>query len=161
MADKTARPAASSIVGGLDSIMNRTTTAPVGREDEGAVILPGPGDDYRAAGRQANHGIARIHFILGDRTICFGQYAELDSFGKFFPATGDAGESFVICFKARVPMEIVVEGRNLWSVFDYISVHRMPWVRELAKERDFEDETTTVIHRITIRPVSPEPRAEP
>ena len=54
-----------------------------------------------AAARPANHGIPRIHFLLGDRTICFCQYAELDSFGKFYPATRNAGESFILCFKAQ------------------------------------------------------------
>ena len=156
MADKSARPAASSIVGGLDSMFQQRGPSP-GREDDEAVSLPGPGDDYRAAGRPANHAIPRLHFILGDRTISFCQYAELTSFGKFFPATGGTGESFILYFNGRVPMEILVEGRNLWAIFDYISVHRLPWVRELLKGRDFEDERASVIHRITIRPVTQEP----
>jgi hypothetical protein len=155
MADKSARAAASSLAGTLDTVFQRAASP--GREDDDAVTLPGPGDDYRAAGRPANHGISRIHFMLGDRTIRFGQYAELDSFGTFTPGAR-SGDAFVICFKGRIPMEIVVEGRNLWSIFDYISVHRLPWVRVLPKDRDFEDEHAAVIHRITFRrPADQEP----
>ena len=122
------------------------------RDDGEAVTLPAPGEDYRAAGRPAAHALPRIHFLLADRTVCFCQYAELDSFGRFTPGARGAGDAFVICFKGRVPTEIVIEGRNLWSIFDSISMHRLPWVRELPRARDFEDERTPVIHRIAFRP---------
>jgi hypothetical protein len=145
-------------ISGIQAILNRpdpggaAAAAPL-REEEEAVSLLGMSGDYRAFGNPSNKPLPRVHFFLKDRAVRVGMYTDLDSFPEYRPATGQAGDTLILCFKSRVITEVTIEGRHLWPLFDYLSLQRMPWMREMAAERDFEAEATPVIHRIAFRPL--------
>ena len=64
---------------------------------------------------------------------CFFQYVHLDE-GEFgFTANGE--QWFAFLFSGRRPKLLTVHGRNLRRICDYISLHRMPWIR--LADRDF------------------------
>lgn len=145
-------------VTGIQALLTRTDPGPVApgapaREEEEAISLASFVGDYRAYGTPGNKTLPRVHFFLKNRVVRVGLYADLDSFPEFTPASGQAGDTLVLCFKARIITEVVIEGRHLWPLFDYLCLQRMPWVRELPAERDFEAESTAVVHRILFRPV--------
>ncbi|WP_337173562.1 hypothetical protein [Paludisphaera sp.] len=145
-------------ISGIQAILNRPdpgagTAAVPPREEEEAVSLLTMSGEYRAFAMPSYKPLPRVHFFLKDRAVRVGLYADLDSFPEYRPATGASGETLILCFKSRVITEVTIEGRHLWPLFDYLSLQRMPWMREMAAERDFEAEATPVIHRIAFRPL--------
>ena len=145
---------------GLQAMLQRSDSAaaapptPDAAPKEEAVSTPKPGEDYQAFGAPAGKPLPRVHFFLRDRTVRAGLYADLDSFPEYAPAQGADGDRLILCFKSRIITEVVIEGRHLWPLFDYLTLNRMPWVRELSSERDFEPEASAVVHRILFRPAT-------
>ncbi|AMV40246.1 hypothetical protein [Planctomyces sp. SH-PL62] len=145
-------------ISGIQAILNRpdpgagTAAVPPREEDEAVSLLTMSGD-YRAFAMPSYKPLPRVHFFLKDRAVRVGMYADLDSFPEYRPATGTSGETLILCFKSRIITEVTIEGRHLWPLFDYLSLQRMPWMRELPAERDFEPESSPVIHRIAFHPV--------
>lgn len=107
---------------------------------------------YLSHARPVNGSLTAIHFIFRDRTITSCQYADLDS-GSQFSYGEDGGHTLRFRFKAALICETILEGRNLWQLYDCITRHRMPWVHELAVSRDFEAANASIVNRITFRPV--------
>ena len=89
-----------------------------------------------------------VHFILKDRSIRSCQYNQLESDSSFTFLPQGKGNRLVLRFSGTAGLKVVIEGRNLWRLYDYIAQHRMAWVHELSAERDFEGEDEAVVNAI-------------
>ncbi len=54
-------------------------------------------------------------------------------------------------FAGITPTEVMISGRIIDRLYDYIGQHRVPWVRELPPKRDFREAGETVITGISIK----------
>ena len=105
---------------------------------------------YQAHARPGNKLLPSIHFILRDRSIRTCQFMHLESDSRFAALPQGKGQRLAFRFAGSIAVAVVVEGRNLWRLYDYITQHRMPWVCELPEGRDFEGERAAVVHSIII-----------
>ncbi len=110
--------------------------------------LPLPGDPYVAFSRASNKPTLSLRFLLADATIKGFSYVNLDSFDLAESGTAGGGPVIVLRFTGIAVTEVRIEGRHLMALYDKIGHHRIAWVRELPKERDFREEGATVINRI-------------
>ncbi len=53
--------------------------------------------------------------------------------------------------------EAIIAGRHLLKLYDLLSYHRVAWVRELPKGKDFMDKGHTVVTGITINRITEMP----
>lgn len=111
---------------------------------------------YQAHARAANKLLPSIHFILRDRSIRTCQFMHLESDSRFEMLPQGEGQRLAFRFASSVAVAVVLEGRNLWRLYDYIAQHRMPWVCELPEGQDFEDDRTAVLRSISFQTIRPE-----
>jgi len=57
-------------------------------------------------------------------------------------------------FAGLAPTEVRIEGRNLNTLYAYLSQHRIVWVRERGSGRDFLEEFAAVLTGIAITPLA-------
>ena len=110
---------------------------------QGDSILPGYGDEYKAFSMPDNGSLTRLCCIMGrdgfqpgGKAYRFFQYVHLDSDADL-TFTRD-GQVMTLRFAGMKPVEIVLRGRNLLRICDYIQLHRIAWIREA--DRDFVDD---------------------
>jgi hypothetical protein len=116
--------------------------------------LPQPGSTYDAAhARASNKPVPTLRFIMGD-TIRGLPYANYDSIDWLVGDKPGASPAIVIRFTGLVPREAIIAGRHLLKLYDLLSNHRIAWVRELPKGKDFIDRGHTVITGIMVRPIT-------
>lgn len=114
---------------------------PQQRRDDADTELPDLGEgDYQAYSRPANKPIQSIHFITAKGTIRSFQYVHLDSDSRY------SGGKIELRFMGMEPVRVLIHGRNLWRLYDYIHQHRTSFVAEAV--RDFSDNRETVITRV-------------
>jgi hypothetical protein len=119
--------------------------------------LPQPGSAYDAAhSRASNKPVPTLRFVMGD-AIRGLPYANYDSIDWLVADKPGASPAIVIRFTGLVPREAIIAGRHLLKLYDLLSHHRVAWVRELPKGKDFMDGKATVITSITIRPITEVP----
>jgi hypothetical protein len=58
------------------------------------------------------------------------------------------GDVMTLRFKGDVITEVVIEGRNLLSVYESVGRHRLPWVWEHPSPAEFAAEDGTLVSRI-------------
>lgn len=113
-------------------------------EEEG---LPSLGEgQYRAYGRPANKPLFSLHFVTPGGDVRSFQYAHLDSDSRY------SGGAMRIRFVGAAslglpPIQILIEGRNLWTLYSYIHQHRTPWV--LTAARDFVANGEPIVTGVT------------
>lgn len=78
--------------------------------------------------RPSNKPCFSIHFLKPDGSVRSFQYRDLDSNTSY-----EAG-AITLKFLGMEPVKVVIRGRNLWSLYDYIHAHRMPWIMEASRE---------------------------
>jgi hypothetical protein len=125
-------------------------------------LWPSFTDPYEAAGKADSDGVARLVVVLGkakpgEFAYRIFQYVHIDEGGGGVTASGE--QWFCFLFSGRQPKVLTVYGRNIQRTCDYISLHRMPWIR--VADRDFrpgdgQDADTAIITRITIEDVTEE-----
>ena len=129
--------------------------------------LPDANSDYKASSFAASRGLVRLCCVMGGKAFKAGgkpyrafQYVHLDSDSDFgFEAHGQV---MTLRFSGLMPVTIIVHGRHLLKIWDYIQLHRMAWIREA--DRDFTDAEALDAHgkplpfisRIEILPVKPD-----
>ena len=135
------------------------------REDEQPGLGPSLADGYRAAGNPERREITRLVVIMGKDGFKpdaaawhIFQYAHLDEGKGGFAANGEQWFSFL--FSGRQPKVLTIWGRNLQHHADYISRHRMPWIR--LADRDFRPgddapDDAPIITRVRIEDWQPVP----
>jgi hypothetical protein len=119
------------------------------------VKLPDARDPYQAAGLVENSEISRLVLVMGrdgfkagGRAYYFLQYVHI-SMGEF--GFWDDGQFFQFMFSDIEPKLVTVRGRNLLRISDYISLRRMPWIRQA--DRDFRGSAASdepIITRIEV-----------
>ena len=112
-------------------------------EDSG---LPSPLADYSPFSRPANKPLYSIHFIGPNDEMRSFQYAHLDSDSSY-----SAGR-ISLRFMGLKAIAVVIEGRSLQSLYDYIHQHRAAWVKQAA--RDFEPDGVSIVTKITFAEIS-------
>jgi hypothetical protein len=107
---------------------------------EKAAVLPSLTTEYKAAGTPENGEVSRLVLVMGQdgfrpggTAYVFMQYAHI-GLGQFGFTVGEQDFSFV--FSDIRPKLVVVHGRNLLRICDYVSLRRMPWIRQA--DRDFQ-----------------------
>jgi hypothetical protein len=126
-----------------------TWDGPEGWEDAGGLETFSPESTaYQAHARPGNKLLPSIHFILRGHAIRTCQYMHLESDSHFTPLPQGQGQRLAFRFAGSVAVAVVIEGRNLWRLYDYITQHRIAWVHELPEGRDFEGERAAVIRSI-------------
>ncbi len=76
------------------------------------------------------------------------QYAHLDSNSSF------TAECITLRLMGMAPVKVLIHGRNLRQLYDYIHQHRTAWVREAARPFAADDET--IVTKVKIDPVKEE-----
>ncbi len=71
------------------------------------------------------------------------QYAHLDSGSRF------ERETIHLQFLGFRPVAVAIKGRNLRKLYDYIHQHRIPWIMEVVRERDFVPDGQAVVTSVT------------
>ena len=118
---------------------------PVETVDEDESGLPSLDDsEYQAHARASNKPVFSLHFVNMAGEVRSFQYVHLDSNSHF------TAERITLQFMGMEPVRAVIDGRNLWKLYDYIHQHRMAWVMECAPKRDFSKDGETIVTRISI-----------
>lgn len=124
---------------------------------EAPIVLPQPGDSYDAAySRPANKPVPTLYFLLGDQVRGL-PYASLDSIDWQPSEKPGAGPAIIVRFAGIVPRVATVTGRNIYGLVGLLGTHRITWLRELPKGRDFKGEGATVITGISIERITEVP----
>ena len=99
----------------------------------------------------ANKPLTRLHVILKDGRVRSYQFHFLDAESTF------DGNSFKLLFAGVKHWEVTVKGRGpqFWRIYDLVTLHRLPYLREAI--RDFAGADETVLTEIIIRDVTPRP----
>ncbi len=99
-------------------------------------------NEFRAYARPTHKPVFSIHFITPQGAVKSFQYMHLDSNSRFEP------QRIALRFVGSVVMDVLIDGRNLWELYDYIHQHRMPWVKAAA--RDFAQDREPIVTRISV-----------
>src|SRR5579864_7568381 len=94
------------------------------------------GRTYVPHARPANKPLYSIHFLNPAGNVTSFQYVHLDSHSTY------AAECVTLKFLGMEPVRVVITGRNLWRLYDYIHQHRIAWIMQAA--RDFAQDGQTV-----------------
>lgn len=99
-------------------------------------------NEFRVCGRPSHKPLFSVHFISANGSVQSFQYMHLDSRSSFSPTR------LVLRFVGSKTTDVVVEGRNLWQLYDYLHQHRMPWVRVAA--RDFAQDGEIIVTGVRV-----------
>jgi len=120
-------------------------------EEEGLPSLSG--SEYRAHGRPSNKPLFSLHFVTPAGDVRSFQYHHLDSDSRY--SGGAMRIRFVGSLSLGLPaVQVLIEGRNLWALYNYLHQHRMPWI--LTASRDFVAEKETIVTSVTFTELRPE-----
>jgi hypothetical protein len=114
--------------------------------------LPQPGDAYRAFAPPAAHTHLMLMFVFPDGLIEGFKFSTLERI-DFIPAASPHGvERLRMLFRVSPPVEVWIEGRNLWDLHYHLGQHQTRWLRMLAEEQGINGTDTPAITSITINP---------
>jgi hypothetical protein len=102
--------------------------------------LPSLQEPYRPYARPAQKPLFAIHFINPQGDVRSFQYMHLDSDSNYTPG------QIALRFTGLKIVNVVISGRNLWELYDYLHQHRTAWVRQAA--RDFAADGEAIVTRI-------------
>lgn len=113
-------------------------------------------ENYQAYARPSPHQVPSVNFISRDLSVrtCFYAHLDTDHPGgcQFIPSALGKGNVLKLQFAgARAVIEVTLEGRKLWHLYEYLVQERMLWVYELPEARDFEEDDKPVVHSIKFR----------
>lgn len=117
-------------------------------EPDGLADFSADDSAYQVHARPVPKMLPSVHFIMKDQSIRTYQYHQLDSDSRFTALPGGKGHRLAFRFAGSVVVQVVILGRNLWKLYDYLSQHRMAWVHEIPEERDFAGDAEAVVHSI-------------
>lgn len=96
--------------------------------------------------RPSNRAIPRIHVVHKDGKVETLYYHHMDAKSVY------DGASFTFVFAGAKVWELTVEGRNLWRLYDYMSLSRWPYLR--VATRDFE-QAGEVVTAVRVKDITP------
>jgi hypothetical protein len=109
-------------------------------EDNGLPDLQGTG--YLPHARPAAKAVFALHVIFPNGTVQSFQYQHLDSASRYL------NESIELRFLGARITQVVLRGRNLWKLYDYLHQHRITWLR--VADRDLAHDGETIITGVFI-----------
>jgi hypothetical protein len=112
--------------------------------------LPRPGDAYRGHGRHGNKPELTLHFVMKDYAYEGFSYADCERVRLVRSEKPGGGPVLIVRFNCSVITEVRIEGRHLHGLYNWIGLHRVPWVWEHPSPAEFADEKAMLISRITI-----------
>lgn len=125
-------------------------------QDADALTLADMNGEY-ATLRAANKLLTRLHIIDKAGKVFSFQYHHLDSHSVY-----DGGK-ITLVFVGAKHWEISAKGQgpDVWKIYDYITLHRWPYLREASGSMPGAAATDkdTVFTEITIKDVTPRPEA--
>ena len=102
--------------------------------------LPDPASDYdKAWGNARVKPTATLHCVLGSAGYESFTYAHLAANHKF---RFGKQQEIILQFIDGKRWQVIIRGRNMLKLYDYILQCRMPWVRKA--DRDFETDKPIV-----------------
>ena len=131
---------------GADDAAAATDTATQDKPDP----LPRPGEAYRVHGRHGNKPDLTLHFVTKEFAYEGFSYASLERVRLVPSPKPGTGPVMVLRFGDT---EVTLEGRHLHGLYNWIGLHRVPWVWEHPSPADFPDDKATLISRISINVV--------
>ena len=139
----------------IRALLKRTpeSTPPAARpeasEDSDSLSISQMDGQY-ASLRPTNKNLTRLHVVKRDGKVHSYQYNFLDAESSF------DGGTFTLLFAGVKHWQIRVKGHGpkFWSVYDYISLHRWPYLREATGSMPGAD-GETVFTSIEITDVTP------
>ena len=111
-------------------------------------LLPRPGDAYRACGHPSKEPERLIYFVTRDYDRKRFDYDDLERMSLV-----RSGDVMTLRFYGDVITEVVIEGRHLFSGYQWLGLHRLPWFWEHPSPAEFTDEKATLISRIAINAI--------
>lgn len=104
--------------------------------------------EYQPHARPSNKPVYAIHFVSPGGDVRSFQYVHLDSNSQY------AAGRITLAFMGMEPVRVLIDGRNLWRLYDYIHQHRMSWV--MIAGRDFVQDGQTILTGVTYTSISTE-----
>ena len=114
--------------------------------------LPGPGDPYKAFARPSHQMLTTLFVIRGDEKRGF-PFGDLDGPDMLPGESANQGPVIVMRFARIFPTEVILIGRNLDELYNYLGDHRIRWVRCLPEGKMIKDRDVPVITEIVVRPL--------
>lgn len=99
-------------------------------------------NEFRPYARPTHKPVFSIHFITPKGMVRSFQYMHLDSNSSFTP------QRIALRFIGSKVVDVLIDGRNLWQLYDYIHQHRTAWIREAA--RDFAQDHEPIVTKVSI-----------
>jgi hypothetical protein len=115
--------------------------------------LPEPGRPYKAHARHGNKPDLTIHFVTKDWDLEGFSYGDFERVRLVASEKPGDGPVLVVRFSGSVITEVVIEGRHLRSLYNWIGLHLVPWVWEHPSPAQFSEDNATLISRITFREI--------
>jgi hypothetical protein len=109
--------------------------------------LPRPGEAYRVHGRHGNKPDLTLHFVTREFAYEGFSYASLERMQLLPSSKPGTGPVMVLRFGDT---EVTLEGRHLHGLYNWIGLHRVPWLWEHPSPADFPDDKAALISRISI-----------
>jgi hypothetical protein len=106
------------------------------------------GQQYVPHARPANKPLYSIHFVNAAGGVHSFQYVHMDSYSTY------TAESITLKFLGMEPVKVVIRGRNLLRLYDYLHQHRIAWIMQVA--RDFAQDGKTVVTHVSFTTVKAE-----
>jgi len=103
---------------------------------------------YVAHARPANKPLYSVHFVNPKGEVRSFQYVHLDGSCSF------VADCITLKFLGMEPVKVLIRGRNLWRLYDYIHQHRMAWIMQAS--RDFAQDGQTIVTQIDFTTVKGE-----
>jgi hypothetical protein len=103
--------------------------------------LPSLNDPYRPYARPNHKPLFAIHFITPQGDVRSFQYMHLDSDSSY------SSGQIALRFTGLKIVNVIISGRNLWELYDYIHQHRTAWIRQAV--RDFAADSATIVTKIS------------
>jgi hypothetical protein len=111
-------------------------------------LPPRPGVAYRACGHPSKEPGRVLYLVTGDYGREGFDYADLERL-RLVPGDKPGGDVLTLRFNGSVITEVVIEGRHLLPVYQWLGRHRLPWVWEHPSPADYADEKASLISRIS------------
>ena len=105
---------------------------------------------YKVHGRHGNKPDLTIHFVTKDFRYEGFSYGDCERVRLAPGEKPGGGPVMILRFNGSVVTEVMMEGRHLHSLYNWIGLHRVPWIWEHPSPAQFADEKATLISRITI-----------
>ncbi|MCY2936642.1 MAG: hypothetical protein NT172_21075 [Planctomycetota bacterium] len=102
-------------------------------------------ENPQAYAEPSDHLLTCLHLILSDGSIHSFQYHHLESHSQLQYLPQGGGQRMSLVFSGRQESRVLIQGRDLITLYDYLNQHRIAWVRDISALLDFSAELPLTI----------------